>query len=305
MSDRAVERSYPVEGPLDVAGTLRLMTLWESPPWFRTDESGAWFARRTAAGPATVQLACGDGRLWARAWGAGADALLDAVPAMVGLADPGFAAIPRHHPGVHELVRRRPGLRTGRSGDLYPSLIAIGLSQKVTGKSSNAALRALAWRWGEVAPGPRADLRLLPAPRALAARGYAEFHALNVERRRAELILRIAARATALQRAVAMSPVDARAHLEKLPGIGPWTSGVVTGGALGDPDAVPTGDYHLPDYVAWNLVGEPRADDARMLALLAPFAGHRGRLVRLLKTAGEAPPKYGPRTPVLDFRRRD
>ena len=35
------------------------------------------------------------------------------------------------------------------------------------------------------------------------------------------------------------------------------------GGPLGDPDAVPIADYHLPNWVAWNLVGEARADDDR------------------------------------------
>jgi 3-methyladenine DNA glycosylase/8-oxoguanine DNA glycosylase len=58
------------------------------------------------------------------------------------------------------------------------------------------------------------------------------------------------------------------------------------GFVLGDPDAVPTGDLHLPHQVGWALAGEPRADDARMLDLLAPFAGHRFRLLRLLLAAG-------------------
>ena len=43
-----------------------------------------------------------------------------------------------------------------------------------------------------------------------------------------------------------------------------------------------------PNLVAWNLAGEPRADDARMLALLEPFRGQRGRVLRLLGL-GRAP----------------
>ena len=74
----------------------------------------------------------------------------------------------------------------------------------------------------------------------------------------------------------------AREALGRIPGCGPWTVGMVSGFALGDPDAVPVGDLHLPSLVANALVGEPRADDARMLELLEPYRGHRFRLIRLL-----------------------
>ena len=50
-----------------------------------------------------------------------------------------------------------------------------------------------------------------------------------------------------------MEHAAASAHLQKLRGIGPWTAGVVLGLALGDPDAVPWGDYNLPSLVAFNL----------------------------------------------------
>ena len=35
--------------------------------------------------------------------------------------------------------------------------------------------------------------------------------------------------------------------------------------------------------MAWALAGEPRADDARMLELLEPYRGQRGRVQRLLE----------------------
>jgi 3-methyladenine DNA glycosylase/8-oxoguanine DNA glycosylase len=68
--------------------------------------------------------------------------------------------------------------------------------------------------------------------------------------------------------------------------------------ALGDADAVPVGDYHLKDVVAWNLAGRPRGTDDEMLDLLEPYRGHRGRVIRLLTLAGDRPPKYGPRMEV-------
>jgi hypothetical protein len=55
------------------------------------------------------------------------------------------------------------------------------------------------------------------------------------------------------------------------------------------------GDFHLPNLVAWALAGEPRADDVRMLELLEPYRGQRGRVQRLLEASGMQAPRYGPR----------
>lgn len=84
-------------------------------------------------------------------------------------------------------------------------------------------------------------------------------------------------------------------RLTALPGLGPWTAAIVSRAARGDPDAVEVGDFHLPNMVAWNLAREPRASDERMLELLAPFAGHRGRVARIIGMAGTRAPAYGPR----------
>jgi 3-methyladenine DNA glycosylase/8-oxoguanine DNA glycosylase len=86
-------------------------------------------------------------------------------------------------------------------------------------------------------------------------------------------------------------------------GIGPWTVASVLGPVRGDDDAVIVGDYHLPNLVAFNLAGEPRADDARMLALLEPFHGARGRVVRLLGLEGRRAPAFGPRRRILPMHR--
>ena len=298
-----VRRRWPLDRPLDVRRTLGLAAMWGGHPWLRSDRSGSWYAEWTEGGPATVLLRTEGGELVADAWGDGAAALLDRVPDIVGLDTAGVGGITPHHPFTTQAVARHAGIRQGRTGRVYEHLVSAALAQKVTGKNGKGALNRIAWRWGEPAPGPREDLRLLPEPRDLARRAYYEFHPLNVERRRADLVRRIAGRARALQRAAGLDPVAGRAHLEKLPGIGPWTSGVIMGGPLGDPDAYPVGDYHLPNWIAYNLAGEERGDDARMDALLAPYAGHRGLVARLVKGGGGAsPPKRGPRMAVKDIR---
>ena len=55
----------------------------------------------------------------------------------------------------------------------------------------------------------------------------------------------------------------------------------------------------LKHHVSWCLEGEPRGTDARMLELLEPFRGHRGRVVTLLLAAGPRAPKRGPRARVV------
>ena len=40
---------------------------------------------------------------------------------------------------------------------------------------------------------------------------------------------------------------EAHPRLGAVVGIGPWTVGEVARDALGDPDAVSVGDYHLPE----------------------------------------------------------
>jgi 3-methyladenine DNA glycosylase/8-oxoguanine DNA glycosylase len=94
---------------------------------------------------------------------------------------------------------------------------------------------------------------------------------------------------------MSLSAEEARLRLRAIPGIGPWTAAEATRLAFGDPDAVSVGDAHLPDLVAWALAGEPRADDARMLEILEPYAGQRARVVRLLEVSGIKIPRFGPR----------
>lgn len=135
----------------------------------------------------------------------------------------------------------------------------------------------------------------------MAGTPYWVFHPFGIERKRADTLRAAAARADALERSI--DAAEASQRLTALPGIGAWTAAEVTRAAYGDPDAVSVGDYHLKNVVAYALAGEPRADDDRMLQLLAPFPGHRGRVCLLLAAAGISAPKFGPRMPIRSFAR--
>ena len=103
-------------------------------------------------------------------------------------------------------------------------------------------------------PGP--GLLLPPDPDVLAQQPSWWFHPLGVERKRAETIVRCARRAPALERLITLDPLAAAARLATIPGVGAWTIGTVLGPVLGDPDAVPVGDFHIPHAVCWALAGE-------------------------------------------------
>jgi hypothetical protein len=53
--------------------------------------------------------------------------------------------------------------------------------------------------------------------------------------------------------------------------------------------------------VGYALAGD-RVDDEGMLALLAPYAGHRYRAARLIEMSGVRVPRFGPRLPIRDHR---
>jgi hypothetical protein len=54
--------------------------------------------------------------------------------------------------------------------------------------------------------------------------------------------------------------------------------------------------------VGWALAGQRGVDDAGMLQLLAPYAGHRHRAARLVLLSGRWPPRRGPRLAPRDYR---
>jgi len=200
------------------------------------------------------------------------------------------------------MSRRYPGLRLGRSGRVLEALVPAVLEQKVVGAEAWRAWRLLLLRFGDPAPGPApAGMRVFPAARTWLRIPSWEWHRAGVEAVRARTVAGAARVAGRLEEIVTMLPAAADRRLRALPGIGPWTSAEVRQRACGDPDAVSVGDYHLPAAVGWALAGR-KVDDAGMLELLAPYAGHRYRATRLVELSGVRPPRHGPRMSVRDYR---
>ena len=263
-----------------------------------------WRATWTPAdGPATVHAWWSHGRVDAEAWGPGASWLLDRIPAMTGAADPGYDCPPDAHPAISAAHRNHRSLRIGSSGALYHELLPVVLAQRVTSIEANRQWRQLTARLGEVAPGPNATLRLPPSPAALAGKPAWWYHPLGIEAKRADALRTVARNADRIHEWSLGSSAHAAQRLALLHGIGVWTIGSVCGPVFGDSDAVPVGDYHVKNMVGWALAGEPRATDERMLELLRPYAGQRGRVIALLGRDGHAAPKFGPRQRIQPMHR--
>jgi 3-methyladenine DNA glycosylase/8-oxoguanine DNA glycosylase len=291
-------RETVVRLPFEVDPGLTLGVLWQGPGdrRMRFAEGSVVRAARTPSGPATMLIRPRGGReIGVAAWGRGADEAMAAVPMLLGAGDDPDALKP-HHPLITELARTHPGLRMTRTGGVFDALLPAIVGQKVTGFESSHSYWALLRRYGEPAPGPF-GLTLPPAPEVLAAEPYWRFHQLGVERRRADVIRHAAAVAPQLEAAARTTnaSVELQRRLISLPGVGPWTAAETARIALGDPDAVSVGDYHIPNLVSWALAGEARATDDRMLELLAPYAGQRARVVLLLELSGIRVPRFGPR----------
>jgi 3-methyladenine DNA glycosylase/8-oxoguanine DNA glycosylase len=286
-------RTIPIPHAIDLARTLGPIRTGRHDPTILLNDTTAMRATRTPDGPATIRVEQHGDRFEVEAWGSGADLALVAAPGLLGCLDERIGFEP-HHAVVERIHRRADGLRLPRTGRVVEALIPAVLGQRVTGFEANRSFRLLVDRYGEPAPGP-GGLTLLPPVDVIAALGYYDLHVIGMEKKRADTLKRVAAHASRLEAAGLASSAQLRQQLEAIPGVGPWTSAEAARIALGDADAVSVGDFHLPHLVSFALAGEPRGTDERMLELLAPYEGQRGRVIRLLEASGIRAPRYGPR----------
>jgi 3-methyladenine DNA glycosylase/8-oxoguanine DNA glycosylase len=303
------EGRWPAPYPVDLDLVLGPFQRGADDPTARRDGDGSWWrAVRTPEGPAALRItaaASEAGReVTAHAWGPGADWSCARVPRLLGFADDpsGFplAALPEHLRAHAGRVLER--WRVPASGLVLDALVPAVLEQKVTGVAARRALRAMLRQAGEPAPGPR-RLQVPPRPEVLVAVPSWTWHAWGVEPFQARTLVGAARRARRLEECADLPLPEARSRLAALPGIGGWTVAEVAARALGDPDAVSFGDYHLAAGVVYAFTGARDGDDAAMARLLEPFAGHRFRVQRIVETSGVRRPARGPRMPVADMRR--
>jgi len=225
--------------------------------------------------------------------------VLDAMPGLLGALDDPTSFVPDHHPAVAEGWRRHRHWRIGRTGRVMEALVPSILEQKVTGKQAFGSFRELVQRHGEPAPGPVADLRLRvqPDPATIAAIPSWEWLRLGVQPSQSRTLVTACRVAEALERATVLAPEEADRRLQSIRGIGVWTSAEVRQRALGDPDAVSFGDYHLANWVGWALFGRDITDE-EMAVALEPYRPQRGRAAAMAMAGGQERPRRGPRMSI-------
>lgn len=284
-------RSFVLDRPYDLGRTLLLGDLGRAHPALqRPGDDELLRATWTPDGPASVHVHVRGGAVEARAWGPGREWLLDALPQHLGLADDP----PRFTDKLGRLQRQLPGVRRGRALDVFDLVTSYVIRQRVAWRDAVATQVSILRAHAVPAPGP-AQLRMPLSPEQWLSLTTADLAAHGLERKRAKTLLGLAARADRIRSFAALGLEEFAIKLESFTGVGPWTSAMVRGHGLGDDDAVPLGDYDLPSMIAWFFVGEPRADDARMLELLEPYRGQRFRVIHLLWAAGRHAPRFGPR----------
>lgn len=166
---------------------------------------------------------------------------LEANPSIID-ATLGADADLRHH------LRQTPGLRVPGTLNGFELALRAVLGQQISVKAATTIFGRFVETFGGriETPDPELD-RLAPAAAEVADASLPQLIALGLTSRRAQSVQALA-RAVASGELELDTPVDVqatRAHLQELPGIGPWTAEYVAMRALGDPDAFPHSDLGL------------------------------------------------------------
>ncbi|MEU9806977.1 3-methyladenine DNA glycosylase [Mycobacterium sp. NPDC050853] len=272
---------------MDIRRTLGIHRRGSSDPAYRVSPGGAITrGSHTPDGPGVLTISRINKTVQAKAWGDGAEWLLDHLPRLLGADDEPEALAPKHD-AVTRLIQGASGVRLGATDRVWEALVPAMLEQKVPGAEAWRAWRYLLNHFGT----DLNETKIPPAQREWLDIPSWEWHKSGAEPVRIRTI-----------RTAAHADIETKPeHLTVIPGIGPWTEAEVRIRALGDPDAVPVGDYHIAGHVGIALTGQ-KVDDAGMLELLEPYAGQRYRVIRLIELVAPKPVRRGSRMPVRDYR---
>lgn len=212
--------------------------------------------------------------------------LFEAMTSQFPLND-GADSLVTSHPLLRRLARGYAGLRLMRMPWTFDVAAGAVLQQRVRWETAYADFRNVALRWGTRTEAGTA----FPTSAQLARITIERLESIGLDPRRARA-LHLLACADLRHRFLhaGSDPSDVTRRLLTIHGIGPWTAGMIAGVAYGVPDAVPVGDLHIPGLIVAALAGEPDGTDDRMLELLAPYAGHRFRVIRMLLWAARRTP---------------
>lgn len=281
----------PVTGVYSLYATVNGLGNAPADPTFRCRGRELVMATRTPEGPAALRVVHTGDELLAEAYGDGGAWLIERAGDLCGLHDDPLAFVPAD-PRLAELVRRNQATRMSRGANPLEIAIRSVFGQRVTAEEARRFYAMFVHRYGEPAPGPF-GLKLPPSPAAIRRLAAVDLHRLALDRGSATALRALAVEADRID---AQRDDMARtiARMGALPQIGPWTLALVRRHAYGDASAALVGDWHVARDVVFALTGEERGDDARMLELLAPYAGNEARVIEALALTGVHHPRRAP-----------
>lgn len=286
-----ISRVVPCPTDYALGESLRPLQFGRDDPTMRCTADEVWWAMRTSGGPATLHfLHLGD-TLQIDVWGDGAGVAAEGAPAFAGLCDDVSAFSPPAQSPLDLIVSRHGGFRLGQSGDPTEALIRAITGLAPSAFEAHRAHRQLVTALGDDAPGP-GGLRLGPTSDQIAGTAAYDLHTIGFPPTIADLLRRSAAQSHRLHDVDGLE--DLRKAIQALSGLPAGTADRVLLDAGGDPDAVPVGEPQRAHDVGRVLAEEPNADDDRMLELLEPWRGQRGRVIRLIET--DVSPSLPPRS---------
>jgi 3-methyladenine DNA glycosylase/8-oxoguanine DNA glycosylase len=290
---QSVSFRYPKPEAYDTGECFKMLALGPADPSFsRIDERGWKILRWVNGQLCRVVLGCGASTLGVQVDGPAASAVLDGhARALLGLDDQASWSLPPGDPLVPYL-RAKPGLRLVRAFWLYEGALTVVLSQRVSWAEAVSNWQRLCRRFGEEFEG----MSSAPSPQRMGSLTLAQLASCGIEAKRARALKEVALRLRTIP-PVDLSGDQVERMLEGCRGVGPWTKTMLRAQFWGDSDAVPLGDYGLPDLVCRALAGERKGSDQRMLELLHPYQGERFRVIRYLMDAGPRT-RRGPRLPI-------
>ena len=266
---------------------------------------GGWRrAEQGPAGPLVLEVRPANDRIVLQVWGSTAtppgavERALEDARAWAGFRDDltGFAELVAPHPLLRHALKVVGPPILGALPRASESFGRAVLGQLVQGLEAARSAHQLVAMLGSSTP---QQVSAWPTRESLGAAPAHQLRRCGIALRSATALHAFAVHEATFERqAAARAWHEMDASLTSIRGVGGWTS-AETRLWLGDADAVSVGDYHIPATIGWAL-GDRSEDDATMLELLAPYAGHRGRVIRLVERAAgrglvETKPRRGPR----------
>lgn len=177
-------------------------------------------------------------------------------------------------PVMAPLVRKNPGRRIPQTVDGKEFAVRAMLGQQVSTAAARTHAARLVAAHGEPVCDPGGGLtHLFPAPAALAGLDPAAL-ALPQKRKDALITLINTLASDDIDLGTGSDWREARARLEDLPGVGPWTVETIAMRALGDPDAFPATDLGIKAAAGGLALPTAPSALARHAAAWQPWRGY-------------------------------